>query len=168
MQIGKREDRRIAAPRTVAPAADGSGDRLSRSALSWALFQGFRDPWLILIGIYIFMPWFATAVVGDPVRGQSLVANAAKLTGWIVALTVPILGLVLDRTGRRKPWLIATTGLMVPAVAALWWTVPGGGGLSIATVLTLHVVAGVLFGWSDVLFNAMLLPAAGARQAHRA
>ena len=137
------------------------------------MYQGARDPWLILIGIYIFMPWFATAVVGDPVRGQSLVAQAAKLTGWIVAATVPILGLVLDRMGRRKPWLIVVTGLMVPLVAALWWTIPGGGGpggggLAIATVLALHIAAGVLFGWSDVLFNAMLLPAAGRAHAHRA
>ena len=168
VQIGGREDRRIAASGTIAPIVKPSGGRLSRSALCWAVFQGARDPWLILVGIYIFMPWFATAVVGDPVRGQSLVANAAKITGWITAATVPILGLVLDRMGRRKPWLVATVGLMVPAVAALWWTIPGGGGLSIATVLTLHIVAGVLFGWSDVLFNAMLLPAAGPAQAHRA
>ena len=132
------------------------------------MFQGFRDPWVILIGIYVFMPWFATAVVGDPVRGQALVANAAKVTGWIVALSVPLIGLVLDRTGRRKPWLAAVVLLMVPSVAALWWAVPGGGGLSIGTVLALHVAAGVLFGWSDVIYNAMLLPAAGRAQAHRA
>ena len=141
---------------------------LSRSALAWAVFQGFRDPWLILIGIYVFLPWFATEVVTDPVRGQALVANAAKITGWIVALTVPIIGLVLDRTGRRKPWLLLTGGLMVPVVAALWWTEPGGAGLAIQTVLLLHIIAGVLFGWTDVIFNAMLLPAAGYRQAHRA
>ena len=141
---------------------------LSPSAWSWAFFQGGRDPWLILIGIYIFMPWFATAVVSDPVRGQALVARAATVAGWVVALTVPLIGLILDRTGRRKPWLLSSAGLIVPLVAALWWTRPDGGGLSVETVIGLHIAASILFGWSDVVFNAMLLPAAGHAQAHRA
>jgi hypothetical protein len=34
-----------------------------------------RDPYVILITIYIFMPWFVRAVVGDPVQGQALVAH---------------------------------------------------------------------------------------------
>ena len=141
---------------------------LSASARSWALFQGGRDPWLILIGIYIFIPWFATEFVGDPVRGQALVARAATAVGWVVALTVPLIGLILDRTGRRKPWLLLAAGLMVPTVAALWWARPDGGGLSVEGVLGLHVAASILFGWSDVVFNAMLMPAAGHAQAHRA
>ena len=141
---------------------------LSLSARAWAWYQGGRDPWVILIGIYIFMPYFATTVVGDPVRGQALVAGAAKLAGWTVALTVPLAGLILDRTGRRMPWLIGTSLLMVPLIFALWWGVPGPGGLSIETILALHIVTTILAGYTEVLHNATLVSAAGAGHAHRA
>ena len=37
-----------------------------------ALFQGVRDPYVILITIYVFVPYFVSAMVGNPVQGQAL------------------------------------------------------------------------------------------------
>ena len=74
---------------------------LSLGALSWALHQGARDPYVILITIYIFMPYFSTVVVGDPVRGQAMVASYGFWSGLIVALTAPLLGASIDRLGPR-------------------------------------------------------------------
>lgn len=142
--------------------------RLTLSGRAWAWYQGGRDPWVILVGIYIFMPYFATTVVGDPVRGQSLVAGAAKTAGWTVALTAPLIGLILDRTGRRMPWLVGASLLMVPLIFALWWAIPGGGGLSIRTILTLHIVTTILAGYTEVLHNSTLVAASGPGNAHRA
>ncbi|MET0337599.1 MAG: MFS transporter, partial [Caulobacter sp.] len=57
--------------RGASPAGSSVDDHrergLSRGALSWALFQGARDPYVILITIYIFSPYFANVMVGDPV-----------------------------------------------------------------------------------------------------
>ena len=50
------------------PAAPAAG-RLGGAAWAWASFQGGRDPLVILITIYIFVPYVVTGVVGDPVRG---------------------------------------------------------------------------------------------------
>ena len=41
---------------------------MSLSALTWAGFQGGRDPYITLVSIYIFMPYVATVMVGDAVR----------------------------------------------------------------------------------------------------
>ena len=41
--------------------------RLSKSALSWILHQGTRDPYVILVTIYVFAPYFSRVLVGDPV-----------------------------------------------------------------------------------------------------
>ena len=38
--------------------------------VSWALFEWARNPYYILVVIYIFGPYFSTEVIGDPVRGQ--------------------------------------------------------------------------------------------------
>ena len=51
---------------TGAPAASRLGQ------WSWAIFEWARNPYVILITIYIFAPYFTSTVVGDPVRGQAL------------------------------------------------------------------------------------------------
>ncbi len=137
---------------------------LDRASWSWALFQGVRDPYIVLITIYIFAPYFVRDVVGDAVRGQLLVAAAAKYGGWIVLLTVPLLGATVDRMGRRKPWLAATVALMIPLVAALWWVTPGGV-IGPIGALAIFAAMNVLIAWSDTLHNALLLPAAGMARA---
>ena len=55
--------------------------RLDRATWAWAGFQGGRDPYVILITVYVFVPYVVTGVVGDPVRGQALVAAGASSCG---------------------------------------------------------------------------------------
>lgn len=137
---------------------------LDRASWSWAMFQGSRDPYVILIMIYVFAPYFVRDVVGDAVRGQILIAEAGKWAGWAVLLTVPLLGAAVDRTGPRKPWLAAVLALSVPLTASLWWVTPGGPiGLSGAVVI--FAAMQVMIAWSDTLHNALLLPAAGMARA---
>lgn len=138
---------------------------LGRAAWCWALFQGGRDPYIILVTIYVFVPYVVTSVIADPVHGQELIAGGAKYAGWIVALTAPMLGAVVDRMGPRKPWLIATVALMLPLMAALWWAKPGGAGLSVGTIIAILAALGGLFAYTQTLHNALLLPAAGTRHA---
>lgn len=151
------------APPIIAPARDRA--RLDRGAWSWALFQGARDPYVVLIMIYVFAPYFVRDVVGDPVKGQILVAAAQKYAGWLVLLTVPLLGATVDRIGPRKPWLFATSALMVPMIAALWWVVPGSGGIGVDGAVVIFAAVSLLIAWSDTLHNALLLPAAGMARA---
>ena len=47
------------------------GSKLDRGSAAWALYEGARDPYVIIVVIYVFAPYFATAVVGDPVKGQT-------------------------------------------------------------------------------------------------
>ena len=149
-----------------AVAADvGRPARLNRAARGWALFQGGRDPYVILVTIYVFAPYVVTGVVGDPVRGQALVAAGAKYAGWVVMLTAPLLGATVDRTGRRKPWLAAVVALMVPLIAALWWAKPGGAGLGVPATIAIMAAVAVLFAWTQTLHNALLVPAAGVARA---
>lgn len=143
------------------PRAAGIG----RAGWAWVTFQGFRDPYIILITIYIFAPYFVTSVVGDAVQGQAMVAEGAKYAGWAVMLTVPLLGAVVDRMGPRKPWLVAAVGLMLPLIVMLWWAKPAGAGLSPPTIVAILAAVSVLFAYSEALHNSLLLPAVGMEQA---
>jgi MFS transporter, UMF1 family len=130
------------------------------------LGQAVRDPYVILITIYIFMPWFVSAVVGDPIEGQALVAQSGKWGGWAVMVSMPLLGAVVDRMGPRKPLLALVVLVMAALTTSLWWVLPAGAaghgtGLGILWVVIVGAAMSWLFAAHDTLHNALLVPAAG-------
>lgn len=144
------------------------GDRLDLGAVSWSLFEAGRNPFVMLVTIYVFMPYFSTVMVGDPVKGQALVATYGQWAGWIIALTAPLLGASIDRIGPRKPLLLVSTLVMAVLMMSLWWARPDMTGLGIGGVVVAATLINVLFGYTEVLHNAMLAQAAGHRLAHKA
>ena len=142
--------------------------RLDRGGVAWAVFEGGRDPYIILMTIYIFMPYVSATMVGDPVRGQELISRYQQYAGWIVMATGPFLGASIDKIGPRKRWLAGLVVAMVPLIALLWWARPDGSGLTIAATMTIALVVNVLFAWSEVLHNSMLVRATGLKAAHAA
>jgi MFS transporter, UMF1 family len=152
----------------VAPVAGDPHARLSFGAACWSLFEGARNPYVVLITIYIFMPYLAATVVGDPVRGQEVISRWSQYSGWVVMLTGPILGASIDNLGRRKTWMAMIVALMVPLMAALWFTKADHTGLSVTHTLMITTSIGVLFTWSEVLHNSLLVRAAGLSGAHKA
>ncbi len=146
----------------------GGDGKLSKGAISWSIFEGGRDPYIILMTIYIFMPYVSASMVGDPVKGQAIIANFQQYAGWIVMATAPFLGASIDKLGPRKAWLTAAVVAMVPLIFSLWWAKPDLSGLSIMTTMLIAMVANVLFAYSEVLHNSMLVRAAGLKGAHAA
>lgn len=138
-------------------SATGEAVADRRGQLSWALFEFARSPYLSLIYIFVFGPYFATTVIGDPVRGQELWSIANTVVGIIVAVVAPILGAISDRTGGRKPWIVAIVLVMAPCCIALWYAMPGGvGGLPVNLILLIIVTLACCFLLSEVFHNAML------------
>lgn len=141
---------------------------LSKSARSWAWFQGGRDTYVIVAGTYIFIPYFATTVVGDPVQGQSLMALYHLIAGLIVAVTAPFLGAAVDQMGARKPWMVGLSLLTVPLVALLWFAAPGGALLPVTVIIAMLIALNVLVSYGEVVYGAMLPDAASLQEQSRA
>ncbi len=127
-----------------------------RGYVSWAFGQGARDPYYILVVIYIFYPYFSNTVVGDPIKGQSLLGYTNAVAGFALAVLAPFLGAIADKSGRRKPWVVVTVLFMVVGALLLWTVQPDGGGLSIPATLALIVGINIAFTISEVFHNAML------------
>ena len=139
-----------------APAVPRRSRGLSLSALSWAGYQGGRDPYITLVSIYVFMPYVATVMVGDVVKGQSIIATYGMVGGLIAALTAPLLGAAIDRMGRRLPMLFAFSLLFAPLVMGLWWAKPDGSGLSVNATLIVVLLISLLFTYGEVLHNSLM------------
>jgi UMF1 family MFS transporter len=134
--------------------------KIDRGAWSWALFEWARNPWVLLGMIYVFTPYVSSVVIGDPVRGQSIIAGWHTTSGAIIAFTAPFLGAATDRMGRRKPLLAVATGVLAAAIISMWWALPNNAGLPLWAVGLAVVVSGISFVYTEVVHNAMLTRAA--------
>lgn len=154
----------------------GTGGAMGKTGFAWAIFEWARNPYYILIVIYIFAPYFAKAIIGADVRasgildglspeeaqqtlnakGLSALAAVTKGAGIIAALTAPFLGAALDRGGRRKPLLAVFLGVITLMSWMLWYAIPGEAGLSTTTVTIVLMAAYVCYTYSEVTHNSML------------
>ena len=154
----------------------GTGGALGKTGFAWAVFEWARNPYYILIVIYIFAPYFAREVMGadilasgkldglDPetaqrtanAGGQAAIASVTKWAGLVGAFTAPFLGAALDRGGLRKPILAVFLGTIALMSWMLWYAIPGEEGLSTGTVMTFLVIAYVCYTYSEVTHNSML------------
>ena len=146
---------------------------------SWALFECARNPYYILIVIYIFGPYFSATVVGDPIQGQALWGYINGFAGFTIAIFAPSLGAIADHVGRRKPWILVMVALMIPSILLLWFAVPGAeppaslillgfeipalGSPSVMIATLGLTLAGLGFVFSEVFHNAMLPTASPQR-----
>jgi MFS transporter, UMF1 family len=141
---------------------------LPPSGWAWAAYEAGRNPYINLISIFVFIPYLASRVIGDPVKGQSLIATMTTTYGLIVALTAPLLGAIVERYGSRKPVLFVITVLMVPLIWSLWFVRPDSAQLSVSATLYILGSIGILFAYSEVVHNSMLLGAVGPFYVRRA
>ena len=64
--------------------------------VSWALFDWANQPFFTIITTFIFAPYFANVMVGDPVKGQAAWAFTQSTSGILIALMSPFLGAMAD------------------------------------------------------------------------
>jgi UMF1 family MFS transporter len=124
--------------------------------VSWAMFECARIPYVLLVTIYLFAPYFTGTVVGDPVKGQIIWSAISSWGGIATALAAPFLGAIADIGGRRKPWIFVYTVLMVGAMLAMWYGVPHASTGQLIFLGAAIIVANFSYEFSSVFHNAML------------
>ncbi|MEJ1970305.1 MAG: MFS transporter [Rhizomicrobium sp.] len=138
------------------PSATGGPIASRLGQISWAMFECARIPYVLLVTIYLFAPYFTTTVVGDPVRGQIIWSAISSWGGIATALAAPFLGAIADIGGRRKPWIFAYTVIMVGAMLAMWYGVPHASNGQLVVLGIAIIAANFSYEFSSVFHNAML------------
>lgn len=137
-----------------------TGEALGIKGLAWAVFEWARNPYYNVIVIYVFTPYFANSVVGGGAAGQTVVANTIAIAGFIMAIMAPILGVIVDKGGRKKLFIFVALATMGVCSAGLGFIVPDLPG-AIPLGMLLLATAYCCYTVSELLHNS-LLPAAGA------
>jgi len=120
------------------------------------LFDWAVQPFYTLILTFLFAPYFATTVVGDGARGQTLWGYGAAVAGVLVAAGSPFLGAFADGRGRRKPWIALLSLILAAAMATLWFAVPLASMSIILLVLFAFVCATTCAEFAAVFTNAIM------------
>ena len=128
----------------------------SRLAIAgWILFEWAVQPFFTLITTFVYAPYFAASIVGDPTRGQALWGFATAGAGLVIALLSPALGAIADAAGNRKPWIAGFSALLLVGSALLWFGRPADAS-SIVPVLAAFALGAVGAQCALVFFNSMM------------
>ena len=140
-------------------AEPATGGAFDIKGIAWAIFEWARNPYYNVIVIYVFTPYFAQYVVGGGAAGQTVVANTIAAAGLIMAVLAPVLGVIVDKGGRKKLFIFAVLATIVVCSAGLGFIFPDTPG-AIPIGMVLLATAYCCYTISELLHNA-LLPAAG-------
>jgi len=131
--------------------------RASKRALGgWVFFDWAAQPFYTLVTTFLFAPYFASGFIGDSVRGQALWGYGAALAGLLVAFGSPVIGAIVDGTGRRKVWIGGFSIIFALAMSALWYAEAGAVD-RVWFILLAFVVATVMAEFITVLTNSMMV-----------
>ena len=139
---------------------DMSEIALRRRVRGWMMFDFASQPYSTLLLTFVFGPYFASAVMDDPVAAQSAFGFAVGLAGLVMAVGAPVLGAMADASGRHLAWIKAFSVLYVAGSAALWFAVPGM--QTVWPILLAFCVGLVGMEFATIFTNAML-PTLGPR-----
>ncbi len=140
-----------------------TGKATGIKGIAWAMFEWARNPYYNIIVIYVFTPYFAREVVGGGAAGQTVVANTIATAGIIMAILAPILGVIVDKGGRKKLFIFVVLATIVVCSVGLRFVLPDSPG-AIGLGIVLLATAYCCYTISELLHNA-LLPAAGEPKA---
>jgi MFS transporter, UMF1 family len=107
-------------PAHQAPTITDTGEIIARRAparerWSWALYDFANTVFSMNIATLYFTVW----LVADLGASNMAVGVANAITSALVAVSIPVFGVISDGTQRRKPWVVWFTLLACVATAAL-------------------------------------------------
>lgn len=130
--------------------------RASRKELfGWAMFDFANSSYTTVIITVVFCIIFPRLIVGDGPEfrwGNFLWSASISISYLLVLLTAPLLGAIMDYTGSKKKFLLASCLLCAMATAALYFVGPG----DILTGMLLIILSNIGFSYSEAFISSFL------------
>ena len=121
---------------------------------SWYLFDWGNSAFAAVILTFVFAPYFTQAVAADPLTGSAQWGTAMTISALVIAIASPILGVLSDKAGRRKPWIGFFSLLCILCSGLMWFVGPSQQYILLALVLL--AFANIGFELGIVFYNALL------------
>ena len=145
---------------------------LKKRIWGWFFFDWASQPYHTVLLTFIFGPFFVS-LASDNFMSQGVETELAKanaqamwsftltITGLIIGFGAPLLGAMADTGGRKIPWVIGFSLMLVAGASGLWFTEPDGSNI-------MWMLAAFAFGfigaeYALIFINAQL-PALGTEE----
>lgn len=139
--------------------------RYDRAVWSWAAYDWANSAFALTV-MTTFVPLLLAGYWNDGAPssvGTFRLGMANSLSSLAVALLVPVIGALADRSGRRRAWLIMTTMLGVCATGALALVRAGQWELALGC----YVAGAFAFAVANALYDSLLVGVAPAGELDR-
>ena len=126
-----------------------------RELFGWAMFDFANSSYTTVIITIVFCNIFTGVIVGDGPEfrlGNSLWTVALSLSYFVVLLTSPLFGAVMDFTASKKKFLFASYLLTVIATSSLFFIKPG----YIIPGIVLIVLSNIGFSYGEAFVSSFL------------
>ncbi len=144
-----------ASPDHVGAGRGGALSDQRRRVVSWALYDWANSAFTTLVVTFVYGTYFTQAMAADVISGTALWSRGIVVTAIVVAIASPLLGVLADRAGRRRRYLLVSTLVCVGFTAAVTFVAPGDRNAAL-TALAMVVVANIAFEVGMVFYNAFL------------
>lgn len=138
----------------------------------WFFFDWASQPYHTVLLTFIFGPFFVSLAsenflsLGQDTQlakanAQAMWSFCLTITGLIIGFGAPLLGALADTTGKRIPWIIGFSAMLVAGSASLWFTLPDGSNLTWMLVAFSFGFIGAEFA---LIFINAQLPTLGTKE----
>ena len=134
---------------------------------AWYLYDWANSAFATIIITFVFSVYMTREVMGDSVDGSAYWSLTIALSGILIAISAPLLGLLADRHQRTMCLLRITSLACILLTAGLVLVHPGMDWPLILLALSVIALANAASELSYVVYNAMLPAIAGTRQMGR-
>ncbi|HPV41338.1 MAG TPA: MFS transporter, partial [Spirochaetota bacterium] len=126
-----------------------------KEIFGWAMFDFANSSYTTVIITVVFCVIFPKLIVGDGPEfrlGNLLWSVSLSISYFIVLLTAPLFGAIMDYTAAKKKFLFGSYLLTVLATAALVFVSPG----SIILAMVLVILSNIGFSYSESFVSSFL------------
>jgi UMF1 family MFS transporter len=132
-----------------------------RQRFAWCLFDFANSSYNTVVVTFLWVTFFAEALVGDKALGNRYWGTMLVITGVVVAIASPLLGALADRTAHKRRYLVVFSLVTIIGTALLFFPSvdPDLGRATDQTLwfaMIVFVVANICFELAFVFYNSFL------------
>ena len=128
--------------------------KINKELYAWSFLDWANSAWPTVIITFVFSAYFVKNIAPNEIVGTSLWGYLLSISGLILAISAPIIGIYSDILKKRKIFLIISTILTSFFAFLLWFLEPNKN--LIIIFLIIIGLGNICFEISTIFYNALL------------
>ena len=134
-------------------------NKINKELLSWSLLDWANSSWPTVIITFIFSTYFVKNIAPNELVGTSQWGYVLSVSGLLLAISAPIIGIYSDILKKKKIFLIISSVLTCFFAFLLWFADPSKNILVIFLIII--ALGNICFEISTLFYDSLLKKVSG-------